>query len=92
MTQGMTIHKRFVPYPSIRCFHFFEQPFNIQTLSEEEKNIFKYIDDYKPRTLRLSIPLKGFIPDYIPAIETIHRPIRSFVAVSSIYFYFSSLR
>jgi hypothetical protein len=53
----------------------------IGTLTEEEAKIFKYIDDYKPRTLRLATPLKGFLPNYEPALHT-NCPILSFLSVS----------
>jgi hypothetical protein len=59
-----------------------EGPRGIETLTEDEATILKYVDAYKPRTLRLATPLKCFIPNYEPAIETT-RPIRSFVSVSA---------
>ncbi|KAJ3103651.1 Intraflagellar transport protein 46 [Phlyctochytrium bullatum] len=41
------------------------------TISEEMKELFQYINRYKPQEIDLEPMLKPFIPDYIPAIGDI---------------------
>lgn len=37
-------------------------------MSQEVKDIFEYINRYKPQKIDLETKLKPFIPDYIPAV------------------------
>ncbi len=37
-------------------------------MSQEVKDIFEYINRYKPQKIDLETKLKSFVPDYIPAV------------------------
>ena len=37
-------------------------------MSAEVRDLFQYIDRYKPQEMELETTLKCFIPEYIPAI------------------------
>jgi len=43
----------------------------IENFNDELKELFSYIDQYKPMELKLDTELKPFIPDYIPAVGDI---------------------
>ena len=45
-------------------------------VSEEIRDLFKYIGRYKPHNLDLETKLKPFIPDYIPAVGGIDEFIK----------------
>ncbi len=45
-------------------------------VSQEVRDLFQYILQYKPEVLQLDTPLKPFIPDYVPAIGDIDEFIK----------------
>jgi len=43
----------------------------MENFDDELKELFSYIDQYKPLDTKLDTELKPFIPDYIPAVGDI---------------------
>lgn len=55
-------------------------------VASEVRDLFQYIERYKPHEVQLEAPLRCFIPDYIPAIGELD----AFIKVRYVYDLFVS--